>query len=124
MFYSEGVLARKGPLAKIWLAAHWDKKLTKNAIISADIPASVASIVKPDAPMALRMSSHLLLGVCRIYSRKVKYLALDCHDAMTKIKMAFRYVGGETVCAHRVFWRAFLARPARASSARLALAFR
>ena len=29
MFYAHFVLAKKGPLARIWLAAHWDKKLTK-----------------------------------------------------------------------------------------------
>jgi cohesin complex subunit SCC1 len=37
--------------------------------------------------MALRMSGHLLLGVVRIYSRKVKYLMSDCSDALVKIKM-------------------------------------
>jgi cohesin complex subunit SCC1 len=36
------------------------------------------------------VSGHLLLGVVRIYSRKVKYLMHDCHEAMVKIKMAFR----------------------------------
>jgi len=40
--------------------------------------------------MALRMSGHLLLGVVRIYSRKVRYLLTDCSDALVKIKMAFR----------------------------------
>jgi hypothetical protein len=32
----------------------------------------------------------LLLGVVRIYSRKVRYLMHDCHEAMVKIKMAFK----------------------------------
>ena len=40
--------------------------------------------------MALRMSGHLLLGVVRIYSRKVKYLLNDASDALVKIKLAFR----------------------------------
>ena len=40
--------------------------------------------------LALRTSGHLLLGVCRIYSRKVKYLLADCNEAFVKIKMAFR----------------------------------
>jgi hypothetical protein len=38
-------------------------------------------------PFALRMSGHLLLGVVRIYSRKVKYLLNDAQDALVKIKM-------------------------------------
>jgi hypothetical protein len=40
--------------------------------------------------LALRTSGHLLLGVCRIYSRKVKYLLADCNEAFVKIKLAFR----------------------------------
>lgn len=41
MFYSETILAKKGALAKVWLAAHWDKKLSKAQIYSANIQASV-----------------------------------------------------------------------------------
>jgi hypothetical protein len=90
MFYSQIILAKKGPLGKIWLAAHWDKKLTKVQIFQTDIARSVDSIVKPQVPLALRVSGHLLLGVVRIYSRKVKYLMNDCTEALVKIKLAFR----------------------------------
>lgn len=48
------------------------------------------SILFPDVPIALRLSSHLLLGVVRIYSRKVNYLFDDCSEALLKIKQAFR----------------------------------
>lgn len=90
MFYSQIILAKKGPLGKIWLAAHWDKKLNKQQIFNADIHSSVQSIVNPQVPLALRVSGHLLLGVVRIYSRKVKYLYSDCSEALVKIKLAFR----------------------------------
>lgn len=91
MFYSQIILAKKGPLGKVWLAAHWgDKKLGRPQIFSTDISSSVDSIVNPAVPLALRVSGHLLLGVVRIYSRKVRYLMHDCHEAMVKIKMAFR----------------------------------
>jgi len=78
-------------LGKIWLAAHWDKKLTKPNIFQTDIANSVESIIKPSVPLALRVSGYLLLGVVRIYSRKVKYLMNDCNEAMVKIKMAFSH---------------------------------
>jgi len=39
--------------------------------------------------LALRLSGQLLLGVVRIYSRKVGYLFQDCNDALVKIKQAF-----------------------------------
>lgn len=48
------------------------------------------SILSPDVPIALRLSSHLLLGVVRIYNRKVNYLFDDCSEALLKVKQAFR----------------------------------
>ncbi|KPJ12913.1 Double-strand-break repair protein rad21-like [Papilio machaon] len=87
MFYAHFVLAKKGPLAKIWLAAHWDKKLTKAHVFETNIEKSVDGILKPKVKMALRTSGHLLLGVVRIYSRKAKYLLQDCNEAFVKIKM-------------------------------------
>jgi len=94
MFYSQIILAKKGPLGKIWLAAHWgDKKLGRPQIFSTDISHSVESIVNPAVPLALRVSGHLLLGIVRIYSRKVKYLMHDCTEALVKIKMAFHSSG-------------------------------
>jgi cohesin complex subunit SCC1 len=90
MFYSQIVLAKKGALGKVWLAAHWgDKKLGRPQIFACDIADSVDHIVHPQVPLALRVSGHLLLGVVRIYSRKVKYLMNDAHEAMVKIKQAF-----------------------------------
>jgi len=59
-------------------------------IFQTDISKSVESIVNPSVPLALRVSGHLLLGVLRIYSRKVKYLMNDCTEALVKIKLAFR----------------------------------
>lgn len=93
MFYSQIILAKKGPLGKIWLAAHWSEKLTKTQIFSTSIKTSVGSIVSPVVPLALRVSGHLLLGVVRIYNRKVKYLFTDCNDALSKMKLAFRVEG-------------------------------
>jgi hypothetical protein len=90
MFYSEVILARKGPLGKIWLTAHFDKKLTRNQIFTTDISQSVESILNPTSPLALRVSGHLMLGIVRIYSRKVSYLMTECKEAMWKINLAFR----------------------------------
>ncbi|VEL31801.1 unnamed protein product [Protopolystoma xenopodis] len=90
MFYAHFVLSKKGPLARIWLAAHWDKKLTRAHVFETNISSSVEAILEPKLKMALRTSGHLLLGVVRIYSRKAKYLLADCNEAFVKIKMAFR----------------------------------
>ncbi|KAL0403396.1 UNVERIFIED_CONTAM: Sister chromatid cohesion 1 protein 4 [Sesamum radiatum] len=90
MFYSQFILAKKGPLGTIWIAAHLERKLRKNQVADTDIGVSVDSIISPDVPIALRLSSHLLVGVVRIYSRKVNYLFDDCSEALLKIKQAFR----------------------------------
>jgi cohesin complex subunit SCC1 len=95
MFYSQVILAKKGPLAKVWLAAHWgDKKLARPQIFATDISQSCTDIMNPSVPLALRLSGHLLLGVVRIYSRKVKYVLNDCTEAMLKLQMAFTKQNG------------------------------
>ena len=48
MFYAYFVLSKKGPLARVWLAAHWDKKLTKAHIFETNIEASVRTIMSPE----------------------------------------------------------------------------
>ncbi|XP_074572927.1 sister chromatid cohesion 1 protein 4 [Curcuma longa] len=90
MFYSQFILAKKGPLGTIWIAAHLERKLRKNQVADTNIGDSVDSILSPEVPIALRLSSHLLLGVVRIYSRKVNYLFHDCSEALLKVKQAFR----------------------------------
>jgi cohesin complex subunit SCC1 len=99
MFYSEIILSKKvpplrshilthqGPLAKVWLAAH-ERKLTKAQLLQTSITRSTQAIVEQDeAPLALRLSGQLLLGVVRIYSRKARYLLDDCNEALMKIKL-------------------------------------
>ncbi|CRK38019.1 hypothetical protein BN1708_007625 [Verticillium longisporum] len=91
MFYSEALLQKSGPLARVWLSANLEKRLSKTHILQSNLQDSVEAIIMPSqAPMALRLSGQLLLGVVRIYSRKARYLLDDCNEASMKIKMAFR----------------------------------
>eukprot|EP00038_Savillea_parva_P030200 m.76277 g.76277 ORF g.76277 m.76277 type:complete len:594 (+) comp9049_c0_seq2:93-1874(+) len=89
MFYHEFVLAKKGTLGKVWLAAHWEKKLSRSAIAKHDVVNSCKSIIEPVTPLALRTSGHLLLGVVRIHDGKAKDLMTDCSNALCQIKRAF-----------------------------------
>jgi cohesin complex subunit SCC1 len=92
------VLNKRGPLGKVWLASHLERKLSKSVLLQTDIPNSVTAILGSGNDvvpvMALRLSGQLLLGVARIYSRKAKYLQDDCSEALVKIKLAFRAVPG------------------------------
>ena len=45
------------------------------------------SIINPEAPLALRLSGQLLLGVVKVHQKKVGYLFQDCNDALVKIKL-------------------------------------
>ncbi|XP_054465865.1 double-strand-break repair protein rad21-like protein 1 [Anoplopoma fimbria] len=90
MFYTQLFTSKRGPLAKIWLAAHWDRKLTKAHVFECNLETTINDIISPTMKLGLRTSGHLLVGVVRIYSRKAKYLLADCSDALVKIKMAFR----------------------------------
>lgn len=93
MFYSETLLQKSGPLARVWLSANLERKLSKNHILQSNVTDSVEAIITPNqAPMALRLSGQLLLGVVRIYQRKTRYLLDDCNEAMMKIKMVCRRV--------------------------------
>lgn len=98
MFYSETLLQKTGPLARVWLSANLERKLSKTHILQSNLPDSVDAIITPNqAPMALRLSGQLLLGVVRIYSRKARYLLDDCNEALLKIKMAFRSTGNNDI---------------------------
>lgn len=91
MFFNQDLLTRRGPLARVWLAAHVSTKLSKSNLIATDIPQSVQSILGDSlVSMALRLSGQLLLGVTRIYSRQAKYLLDDCNDAVARVKRTFR----------------------------------
>ena len=90
MFYSAEILSKRGPLGTIWLAAHMDRKLNKDTITKQDIIQAVQTIINPDAPIALRTSGQLMLGVVKVYDRKMNYLFHDCSEALAKAKQVFR----------------------------------
>eukprot|EP00906_Rhabdomonas_costata_P004981 RCo007468 len=86
MFYSTFVLQKKGPFAKVWIAAHWDKKLTKADIKLVNISETVVNIIEPSVPIALRTSGELMLGVVRIFARKVGLLLVDAQGAALRLR--------------------------------------
>ncbi|KAG1436369.1 hypothetical protein G6F56_013586 [Rhizopus delemar] len=85
-------LTRQGPLARVWLASHYERKLSKSQFLQTNIEKTIDAIEtnQEEEPLALRISGQLLLGVVRIYSRKTRYLLEDCNEALVKIKLAFK----------------------------------
>ncbi|XP_073537135.1 double-strand-break repair protein rad21-like protein 1 [Phyllobates terribilis] len=90
MFYTYLFLGKRGILSKIWIAAHWEKKLTKAHIFECNLEMAIQNIMAPKVIIALRTSGHLLLGVVKIYHRKAKYLLADCNEAFLNMKITFR----------------------------------
>lgn len=105
MLLTELILSKRGPLAKVWLSAHHEKKLSKQQALGVDVgesvgmltvsheaglqakltPSTEAILEQEDGPVTLRLSGQLMLGVTRIYSRKAHYLFEDCKETRENI---------------------------------------
>ncbi|PKI82477.1 sister chromatid cohesion protein 1 [Malassezia vespertilionis] len=94
------LLTKQGPLARAWIAAHWERRLSKAQFLHASIPDGVESLVEHDPPVALRLCGQLLVGIVRLYARKSKYLEDDCNDVLARIQMAFSNGGALVDMAH------------------------
>jgi cohesin complex subunit SCC1 len=79
------ILSLSSPTNHISHFIFWQKKT-----FFLPAPTPTESIINPEAPLALRLSGQLMLGVVRIYGRKVNYLFQDCSEALVKVKQAFR----------------------------------
>lgn len=47
MFYAQFVLAKKGALGQIWLAAHWERKLNREQVLAPNLDDAVDEILRP-----------------------------------------------------------------------------
>ncbi|KAG2325197.1 hypothetical protein Bca4012_039685 [Brassica carinata] len=87
MFHSEGLVSRKGPLGAIWVAAYFVTKLKKAQVKDTHIPSSVDQILRKELDaLTYRGLAYLLLGLVRIYSKKVEFLFHDCNTALIGVK--------------------------------------
>lgn len=116
--YDDQILSKQGPLAHIWLAANYDKKLSRQQLMGMNIVQSSKFISKEQnkelsegvagsgtkGAITLRLSGQLLLGIVRIYSRKTKYLLDDVNEILYRLKSSFRYaVGGGALGSDKTF---------------------
>ncbi|KAA8497863.1 Double-strand-break repair protein rad21-like protein 1 [Porphyridium purpureum] len=87
MFYSSEILTRRGPLAKVWIASCMGKeKVTKKFALEADISTLCESICAPPEPLALRLSSQLMFGVCRVYEKKCTLVLTDASESLAHLR--------------------------------------
>ncbi|KAK2962526.1 putative N terminus of Rad21 / Rec8 like protein [Blattamonas nauphoetae] len=91
-------ISKHGPLSQVWIAANNDRNLSKGKILQINIPAAV-KIIKEGIPieengkkkisLPLRYQAHLLLGLIRIYTRKLKYMADDINEFQSRLNTSF-----------------------------------
>lgn len=47
MFYGQFILAKKGPMGNIWVAAHLERKLSKQLVFDTDVEKAVDEVARP-----------------------------------------------------------------------------
>lgn len=67
--FTKYLLHEKHQLSKIWLAAHWEKKIKRTQIFEVDIERSVQD-----------MMSAEVRNVCKFNVEKIKYLFLSVYE--------------------------------------------
>ncbi|XP_062105500.1 sister chromatid cohesion 1 protein 2-like [Humulus lupulus] len=86
MFSSQTPLSKSGPLGAIRVAAYCFKRLKKPLIQETDVSSSVDWILQDELQVVTyRVLGYLLLGIVRIYSKKVEYLFDDCQEVLIRI---------------------------------------
>ncbi|KAI0825105.1 Rec8 like protein-domain-containing protein [Trametes gibbosa] len=93
MFFSPELLERRDSgYGLLWLAATLGakssfRKLPKRSVLTADISQLCDLIAEPAEPLALRLSSNLMIGVARVYKVKQDLFYADvttCFNALKK----------------------------------------
>ncbi|CAK5280528.1 unnamed protein product [Mycena citricolor] len=92
MFFSPELLAKRDSgFGLLWLAATLGakstfKRLPKRSVLTADIAQLCDLIAEPSEPLALRLSSNLMVGVARVYKVKQEIFYTDVTHCVTSLK--------------------------------------
>ncbi|KAI0961589.1 hypothetical protein AcV7_000653 [Taiwanofungus camphoratus] len=94
MFFTPELLERRDSgFGLLWLAATLGakssfKKLPKRSVLTADISQLCDLIAEPVEPLALRLSSNLMIGVARVYKVKQEIFLTDVTTCFNSLKKA------------------------------------
>ncbi|KAH9950358.1 Rec8 like protein-domain-containing protein [Amylocystis lapponica] len=94
MFFTQELLERRDSgFGLLWLAATLGakssfKKLPKRSVLTADISQLCDLIAEPNEPLALRLSSNLMIGVARVYKVKQEIFYTDVTTCFNSLKKA------------------------------------
>lgn len=85
MFYALEILAKKGPLASMWLAGVMPSKMKRKHVLAADIPLLVLHVLKPAVALSQRTSAVLLHGAARMWQMQARVLLYDCTNLSSMV---------------------------------------
>jgi len=63
-----------------------NRKVTRRAIQEVDVRGACGTILKPGAPIALRLQGNLLFGVSRVYDRQCAYVLSDAEKVQGHLR--------------------------------------
>ncbi|KAJ1311406.1 hypothetical protein OPQ81_009896 [Rhizoctonia solani] len=91
MFFNPEILAqRDSGIGLLWMAATLGKtsisKLNRRNVLSANIAKLCELVAEPAEPLALRLSSNLLVGVVRVYKLKHDIFISEVTTCFTSLK--------------------------------------
>ncbi|KAI8818981.1 Rec8 like protein-domain-containing protein [Fimicolochytrium jonesii] len=96
MFYSQDIFLSKGQggLGIVWLAAtlgpkHSFKKLTKREVNGVDLIKACEFLSSPPQPLALRLTSNMMVGVTRVYSEQYAFLYSEVNQVFLKLRRSW-----------------------------------
>ncbi|GAA5832952.1 hypothetical protein JCM11251_000544 [Rhodosporidiobolus azoricus] len=96
MFYSTELLtSRKGGFAIFWLASTVgskggiaSRKLSKAEVLKSNVVKACEKVIAPEEPLALRLSSNLMMGIARVYQQQYTFYASDVQHVHQALKKA------------------------------------
>lgn len=62
------------------------RKVNRKDILAVNVPKACETVIHPEAPLALRLQSGLLIGIARVYSQQFQYLYLDVSSAHNGVR--------------------------------------
>ncbi|EEH33477.2 Rad21/Rec8 N terminal domain-containing protein [Paracoccidioides lutzii Pb01] len=68
------------------------KKVNRKAILDVDVPKACETIIRPEAPMALRLQGNLLYGVSRVYNQQCGYALIDAQTMRDKMRAMLKEI--------------------------------
>ncbi|KAH9819493.1 Rec8 like protein-domain-containing protein [Melampsora americana] len=103
MFFSTDLLSKRhqSGFGLYWLAATVANskstitKLSKKELLTADLQKACNTLAHPPEPLALRLTSGLLLGITRVYGQQWSLFYLDVQHASQSIRKAFSTISEE-----------------------------